>query len=90
VIAVIDAGMGRRAAAARHGVAPSTAIRWDIQRRTTGSCTPKPQDGDMRSRGIEAGADVIHAALEEMANMTLAELCHNLSERGIAASTSSL
>jgi transposase len=82
--------MGRRAVAARHGIAPSTAIRWDIRRRTTGSFTPKPQDGDLPSRGIEAGADVTHAALEEMPNMALAELCHNLSERGIAASTSSL
>jgi len=90
VIEAIDTGLSRRAAAARYGVAPSTAIRWDIERRSTGSFAPKPQGGDMRSRKIEASAGVIHAALEETPDMTLAELCRYLSERGIAASTSSL
>ncbi|MDJ0631020.1 MAG: IS630 family transposase, partial [Rhodobacter sp.] len=50
VIAAIGAGLRRRAAAERYGVAPSTAIRWDNGRRTTGSFAPKPQGGDMRSR----------------------------------------
>jgi len=90
VIEAIDTGLSRRAAAARYGVAPSTAIRWDIERRSTGSFAPKPQGGDMRSRKIEASAGVIHAALEETPDMTLAELCGYLSEHGIAASTSSL
>jgi len=44
----------------------------------------------MRSRKIEANSGVIHAALEETPDITLAELCKRLSERGIAASTSSL
>ncbi len=90
VIAAIDAGQSRRAAAAQYGVAPSTAIRWDNERRSTGSFAPKPQGGDMRSRRIEAHAGVIHAALEETPDITLAELCQHLSERGVAASTSSL
>ncbi|RMD89933.1 MAG: hypothetical protein D6811_11490 [Alphaproteobacteria bacterium] len=42
VIAAIDAGLSRRAAAARYGVAPSTAIRWDKERRSTGSFAPRP------------------------------------------------
>jgi transposase len=90
VIEAIDTGLSRRAAAARYGVAPSTAIRWDIERRSTGSFAPKPQGGDMRSRKIEANAGVIQAALEETPDMTLAELCRHLSELGVAASTSSL
>ncbi len=90
VIAAIDRGLSRRAAAARYGVAPSTAIRWDTVRRTTGSFAPKPQGGDTRSQRIEANAEVIDAALEETPDMTLAELCRYLSERGVAASTSSL
>jgi transposase len=90
VIEAIDGGMSRRGAAARYGIAPSTAIRWDNERRTTGSFAPKRQGGDMRSRRIEAHAEVIHAALEETPDITLAELCQRLSERGIAASTSSL
>lgn len=90
VIAAIDAGLSRRAAAARYGIAPSTAIRWDIERRTAGSFAPKPQGGDMRSRNLEGNAEVIHAALEETPDMTLAELCVPLSGRDIAASSSSL
>ena len=90
VIAAIDSGLSRRAAAARYGVAPSTAIRWDNERRVTGSFAPKPHGGDTRSRKIEANAEVIHAALEETPDMTLAELCKHLSEHGVAASTSSL
>lgn len=90
VIAAIDAGQSRRAAAAQYGVAPSTAIRWYNERRSTGSFAPKPQGGDMRSRRIEAHAGAIHAALEETPDITLAELCQHLSERGVVASTSSL
>jgi transposase len=90
VIGAIDAGLSRRAAAARYGIAPSTAIRWDIERRATGSFAAKPQGGDMRSGRIEAHAEVIHAALEETPDITLAELCGHLSGRGVAASTSSL
>ena len=53
LLAAIDEGMSCRAAAARFGVAPSTAIRWQDQRRTTGSFAAKPQGGDMRSRQVE-------------------------------------
>jgi transposase len=45
LLAAIDGGMSRRAAAARFGVAPSTAIRWQSQRTATGSFAPKPQRG---------------------------------------------
>lgn len=90
VIEAIDGGMSRRGAAARYGIAPSTAIRWDNERRTTGSFAPKRQGGDMRSQRIEAHAEVIHAALEETPDITLGELCAHLSEKGIASSTSSL
>ena len=90
VIEAIDEGASRRAAAARYGVAPSTAIRWDQERRLTGSFAPKPQGGDMRSRELEANAELIHAALAEAPDITLAELCQDLSRRGVAASISSL
>ncbi|MDF0603985.1 helix-turn-helix domain-containing protein, partial [Psychromarinibacter sp. C21-152] len=62
VIEAIDGGMSRRGAAARYGIAPSTAIRWDNERRATGSFAPKRQGGDMRSKRLEAHAGVIHAA----------------------------
>jgi transposase len=53
LLAAIDGGMSCRGAAARFGVAPSTAIRWQAQRRETGNFAPKPQGGDMRSRRVE-------------------------------------
>lgn len=90
VIEAIDGGMSRRAAAARYGIAPSTAIRWDTERRTTGSFAPKRQGGDMRSQKIEAHAGTIRSTLAQTPDITLAELCQHLSEQGVAASTSSL
>ena len=36
LLAAIDGGLSCRAAAMRFGVAPSTAIRWEAQRRETG------------------------------------------------------
>ena len=90
VIEAIDGGMSRRAAAARYGIAPSIAIRWDTERRTTGSFAPKRQGGDMRSQKIEAHAGTIRSTLAQTPDITLAELCQQLSEQGVAASTSSL
>ena len=70
-LAAIDAGMSRRAAAGRYGVSVSSVIRWDTQRRATGSFGPKPQGGDMRSRRIEARhADVLAAFEEERPRAT--------------------
>ena len=90
VIVAIDVGLSRRAAAARYGVAPSTAIRWDDERRRTGSFAPKPQGGDMRSRKTEAHAAAILATLEETPDITLQELRALLATRGVASSTTSL
>ena len=90
VMAAIDGGMSRRASAARYGVAPSTAIRWDTERRLTGSFAPKAQGGDTRSRKIEAHVATILAALEATPDITLEELCDRLARDGVAASTSSL
>ena len=90
VIAAVDGGMSRRAAA-RFGVSVSSAIRWDAQWRRTGSFAPKPQGGDMRSRRIEARhADVIQPPLRKRADTGLEVLRARLAERGVAASASSL
>ena len=52
LLAAIDEGLSCRAAAARFGVAPSTAIRWHGRRRDTGTFAAKPQGGDLRSLSI--------------------------------------
>ena len=90
LLAAIDAGMSCRAAAARFGVAPSTAIRWQDQRRTTGSTAPKPQGGDMRSRRDEARRDDILALWEARKDISLEELRAGLIEIGLTVSVAGL
>ena len=86
VLAAIDEGMSCRSAAARFGVAPSTAIRWHGQRRDTGSYAPKPQGGDMRSRRIEERRDDILAIWEPRKDITLDELRDALAAVGVTVS----
>ena len=88
--AAIDDGMSCRAAAARFGVAPSTAIRWQAQWRETGSLAPKPQGGDMRSRGVEARAEDILALWGARKDISLEELRAGLSEVGLQVSVAGL
>lgn len=86
LLAAIDDGMSCLAAAARFGVAPSTAIRWQGQRQKTGNFAPKLQGGDMRSRRIgERGADIL-AIWEARKDITLAELRLALIEIGLHVS----
>ncbi len=54
LLAAVDDGMSFSGAAARLGIAQSTAIGWHAQRRETGGFAPRPQGGDMRSRRVEA------------------------------------
>lgn len=90
LLAAIDGGMSCRAAAARFGVAPSTAIRWQGQRRTTGSIAPKPQGGDMRSRRVEERRADILAIWEARKDISLAELRLALVEVGLHVSVAGL
>ena len=90
LLAAIDAGRSCRGAAARFGVAPSTAIRWQAQRRATGSFAPKPQGGDMRSRRVEARREVILALWEARKDITLDELRVELAGKGLVVATSTL
>ena len=49
VVEAVDAGMSRRAAAERFGVAASAAIKWHGLWRRTGAVDPRRQGGDRRS-----------------------------------------
>jgi len=55
LLAAVDDGMSCRAAAARFGVAPSTAIRWHALRRDAGDFAAKPQGGDSGRIGLRSG-----------------------------------
>jgi len=74
LLATIDGGLSCRGEAARFGVAPSTAIRWQAQRLETGALAPKPQGGDMRSRRVEERAADILALWEVRKDISLEEL----------------
>jgi len=90
LLSAVDDGMSCRGAAARFGVAPSTAIRWQAQRRETGGFAPKPQGGDMRSRRVEERGDDILALWSARKDITLEELRARLAEIGLLVSVAGL
>ena len=74
VIAVVEGGLSCNAAAARFGIAVSSAVRWVRAWRAEGRATALPQGGDLRSHHIEAYRDVILAAVEAEVDITLVEI----------------
>ena len=80
LVSAVDAGLSRRSAAKRFGVAASTAIKWVDQWRRTGDVGPRRQGGDHRSHRIEAHAEEILALVEEMPDITLGQLAEHLDE----------
>ena len=78
LVSTVDAGLSRRLAAKRYGVAASTAIEWVDQWHRTGDVGPRRQGGDHRSHRIEAHAGEILAWIEEMPDITLGELAGRL------------
>ena len=80
LVSAVEGGMSRRSAAARFGIAVSTAIKWVDQWRRTGDIQPRPQGGDYRSHRIEAYAEEILALVEETPDITLGELAAYLDE----------
>ena len=90
LLAAVDSGSSCRAAAARFGVAPSTAVRWRAQQRETDDIAPKPLGGDMRSRRMEERAADILAIWEERRDITLGELRLALADKGMDVSVAGL
>ena len=90
LLAAIDAGMSCRSAAVRFGVAPSTAIRWQARRRTTGNFAPKPQGGDTRSRRIEERREEVFAIWGACKDITLDELRISLAGAGLVVANATL
>jgi transposase len=74
VIAAVDGGLSCNAAAARFGIAVSSAIRWVRAWRVEGRVTALPQGGDLRSQHIEVYRDVILGAIDADVDITLVEL----------------
>ncbi len=74
VIAAVESGLSRRAAAERFGVGVATAIRWIRAFKATGTTRAQPKGGDLRSGRIEAYRDVILGAVTAQVDITLVEL----------------
>ena len=90
VIAAVDGGLSCNAAAARFGIAVSSAIRWLRAWRVEGRVTALPQGGDLRSHHIEVYRDVILGAIDADVDITLvelSELLHRKHEASFAPST---
>jgi transposase len=86
LLAAVDDGMSCRAAAARFGVASSTAIRWHALRRDAGDFAAKPHGGDMQSHRVEERASDILAVWEAQKDITLVKLWSADAEMGLAVS----
>jgi transposase len=79
VIAAVDDGMSRRAAAERFKLGVATAIHWVRAWRENGRGVAKPTGGDTRSQRIEAHRDAILGVIAAQQDITLAELATMLS-----------
>jgi len=80
LVAAVEDGQSRRAAAERFGIAPSTAVKWMNRWRLEGHVKPRPMGGDRHSHCIEAHAEVILGLIDEKPDMTLAEIAAHLAE----------
>jgi transposase len=78
VIAAVEAGSSRRAAARRFQVGVKTAIEWVRQWHSQGKITPGKQGGDQRSHRIEAHHDFLMACVSAEPDITLEELQERL------------
>jgi len=84
VVAAIAAGSSCRAAAARFGVSPSSAIRWAALMREAGSVAPGPLGGDRRSRRMDEHAALILGLVDAKSDITLKEIRAGLAEAGVS------
>ena len=81
LIEAVAAGMSRRAAADRFGIAASTAVKWVRRWRDTGTSAPRSQGGDKRSGRIEAHAEEILGLVGETHDITLSEIASHLEQQ---------
>ncbi len=77
VIAAVDGGASRHAAAERFEVGAATVIRWLRAWRDAGRSTALPMGGDVRSHRIEAFGDAILAAIKAQKDIELAGMLHH-------------
>jgi transposase len=74
VIAAVEGGLSRHAAAARFGIGVATAVRWLSVWHEEGTTAAKPRGGDRHSARIEGFGAAILEAIEQQVDITLVEL----------------
>jgi len=83
IAAVLQEGMSRNGAAARFGVAPSSAIKWVARFQATGSAAPGQMGGHKPKTLRGADADWLIARCQEK-DFTISQLVTELrDERGL-------
>jgi transposase len=91
LIAAVEGGQSRRAAAKRFGVAASTAIKWLERWRCEGQAVPRRMGGDRHAHRLEAHAAAILALVAAKPDITLAEIAAHLeAAQGLRASPSAV
>jgi transposase len=84
VIAAVEAGATRRAAAAQFKVSASSAIRWVARWQTDWAIAAKPRGGSVSP--LEDHAAALVGLVAEQPDLTLDEFCAVLQQRKIATS----
>ena len=85
VIAAVEAGESRRAAAARFGVSPSAAVKWTRRARLTGSVEPKRMGGH-RPFALAPHRAWVLSRLADKPDLTLRALVLELADQGVKIS----
>lgn len=90
VVAEVEAGSSRRAAARRFRVGDSSAIRWAALKVQTGSVSPRPRGGKSRSP-LEPHTPWLLALIAKEPGLTLDETVGRIErELGLATTDSSV
>lgn len=85
VVGAIEAGASCRAAAARFGVAVSSAVKWAQRYRSSGSVAPGKMGGH-RKRILEPHRAFIIERINQTSHLTLHGLKAELAARGVKVS----
>jgi transposase len=78
MIAAVEVGLSRHAAAERFGIGVATAVRWLRAWHEAGATAAKPRGGDRHTARIEAFGAMILAELDRQVDITLVELAELL------------
>ena len=85
VVTAVVGGESCRAAAARFGVAVSSAVKWSQRYRATGSVAPGKMGGH-RKRALEPHRAFIKEQISQTPHLTLHGLKDELAARGVTVS----